>query len=1203
METLRSLSKDQSRVSDSPASPAIASGTSTDELVFPTTIGQRRFWALDAMVPGNPALNMPLACQLVGRLDRTALQLSLNEIVRRHEVLRTRFEMEDGELVQVVKAPTEVELRWRALTATSPAEVEAQIEALKLEEGSRSFDLAEGRLLRGAVASFSEHEHLLLVTMHHIASDGWSNGVLLREIAGHYVRVVRGEKPPFEDLPLQYADYSVWQNEWLKGADGEAQREYWKNYLGVEIPALNLPTDRPRGRQATQNGDIRTRLLSMALSERFRLVCQKENATPFMGYLAAYALLLHRYSGRAEFVVGSPAACRSQTELEGLIGLFANPLLFRARFTEKMTFRRLLHDIRDATVANFSRQEYPFELLAENLRTEESKRGVPWLQAYFIFQKAFLQPQSMPDLELVPLRSISPGAMFEWMLGLVERTEGVRLQLEFNTDLYLEGTIDQALAHLERIIAAAAVDPGFLVEALVFDDAPVARGGPDQNTTSLLDRVCAAFGGDQSATLLETGDRLLTLGGLSARLSGAANALVALSECVRECLGSGVKDCPPEVLSVLSFLEVCPEWPASACVLSTGSLESPAGWEELLISWNRGGRVVRLVSDTPDEMLRVSSRISVVFCTTELASACLVRDAGAFVRARVVVADGRLFSGPALDCLRNAAVYYRLRHASTCELLALWADHRMPGYRATMLSRGVMLSPGGRLDLIGANGEIAPFGSLGRARLTYEGDGCQLMLDDYFRFQSSGLLQWRGNEIDVEGRRDLVNDLADLVDVACRHPSVWSANTVVRRETEGGCELHVHLRRGAVLVEKDYRVFLESCLPRYLLPARIVQHESPEESAAACSIVIAPAFGGKKLELPVTAAGEWANGVDSRLVAEEKVAKVFLRLLKISSVDPNRSFFDLGGHSLLVLKLLAEINYEFGVKLSPAVFAANSSVGAIVTLLSGPPQMPEVAGRPGSGQVGTSVGDDSAFLMISAVVSSAVRRAGSPTERKPIPKGFAMKESLFARLALAPIYRLTDRASIRRTIARMILGLEGREMYSVTLRRLFSEIHRIQIGEYSLVRFDHLQLKAGTSVEKYCTISPSVEFNNADHPRNTLSTHGVFYHRAFGFSPGFDLPRQRIQIGNDVWIGSDARILYPTSKVGDGAVIAAGAVVVEDVPPYAVVGGYPATVLRYRFSPEKIDELMKMKWWDASLDELHEVREEFLRPLEGGVVR
>ncbi|MBK8001075.1 MAG: hypothetical protein IPK15_20785 [Verrucomicrobia bacterium] len=212
------------------------------------------------------------------------------------------------------------------------------------------------------------------------------------------------------------------------------------------------------------------------------------------------------------------------------------------------------------------------------------------------------------------------------------------------------------------------------------------------------------------------------------------------------------------------------------------------------------------------------SGISVVFWTTELASACLVGDPGAFARVRVIVAEGRPLPSAARDSLCDAGVYHRLRHPATRDLLLLWADHGVPGDMAPKGPGGIELLPGWRLDLISASGEIAPFGSVGRARLTCERDGSQLMLDDYFRLQPSGRLQWRGNDIELGDGVILVSDFADLVEVACRHPAVWSATPAVGRETDGVMELRVHLRPGAVLAEEEYRVFLERSL--YLLPAR-----------------------------------------------------------------------------------------------------------------------------------------------------------------------------------------------------------------------------------------------------------------------------------------------------------------------------------------------------------------------------------------------
>lgn len=213
-----------------------------------------------------------------------------------------------------------------------------------------------------------------------------------------------------------------------------------------------------------------------------------------------------------------------------------------------------------------------------------------------------------------------------------------------------------------------------------------------------------------------------------------------------------------------------------------------------------------------------------------------------------------------------------------------------------------------------------------------------------------------------------------------------------------------------------------------------------------------------------------------------------------------------------------------------------------------------------------------------------------------------MREAWICKWLLAPMFSI-KRGSFRSLLQLIILKVEGGELFTVTLRKLYAKHFDLHVGDYSEMCFDVGRMQPGTKIGRYTGIYPTVMIRNADHPRNTISTHSIFYHSHYGFAESYSLPRMEVVIGNDVWIGHNATILYPTKKIGDGAVIAVGSVVVEDVPPYAIVGGYPAKVLRYRFSREKIEELLKSRWWDASLEELEPVKRQFTQPLEGEKIR
>ncbi|MRR31970.1 non-ribosomal peptide synthetase, partial [bacterium] len=290
-------------------------GVKTAEVfVFPTTPAQRRFWMLDQLKPGNSALNIPLAARLNGPLSIDALERSVNLVLQRHEILRTSYSVIDGEVAQLIHPFQSIQLDRYDISVHPEREREAHVSRLMVLEGERPFSLSEGSQLRGGVIKMREDEHVLMLTMHHICADGWSNGILMREVAQAYRHLFGG--PELPELQLQYADFAQWQQEWLSSPAAEEQRKYWLGRLTGAMPVLNQPTDRPRRANSSNPGTIHTLLLQKALTEGLKPIYQQENITPFMLFLAVYAILLYRYTGNTDIIVGSPAANRGQTELE-----------------------------------------------------------------------------------------------------------------------------------------------------------------------------------------------------------------------------------------------------------------------------------------------------------------------------------------------------------------------------------------------------------------------------------------------------------------------------------------------------------------------------------------------------------------------------------------------------------------------------------------------------------------------------------------------------------------------------------------------------------------------------------------------------------------------------------------------------------------------------------------------------------------------
>ena len=357
---------------------------------YPLSYAQERLWFMDQLAPGSPFYNISDAVRIRLPVDIAALERSLNEIVRRHEGLRTRFEVVAGRPAQVIEPELRVPLDLLDLRGLPAEQRPAAAQHLTEEEARRPFDLQSGPLLRTHLLCLDTAEYVLLLSMHHIISDGWSMQIFFHELAALYRAFVAGESSPLPELPVQYADYAVWQREWLQGDVLAAQLAYWKRQL-ADLAVLHLPIDRPRPPVASYRGARHEAQLSRELTAGLRALCQAEGATPHMALLALFAVLLGRYSGQDDIVIGSPIAGRNRPETEPLIGFFVNTLLMRVDLSGEPGYREVLRRVREMALAAYSHQDLPFERLVEELQPERSLNRNP------LFQVAFQFVQLQPD--------------------------------------------------------------------------------------------------------------------------------------------------------------------------------------------------------------------------------------------------------------------------------------------------------------------------------------------------------------------------------------------------------------------------------------------------------------------------------------------------------------------------------------------------------------------------------------------------------------------------------------------------------------------------------------------------------------------------------------------------------------------------------------------------------------------------------------
>jgi amino acid adenylation domain-containing protein len=442
-----------------------------DFFLFPVSFAQQQLWFLDQLVPGSPVYNLPGSVRLKGALNVAALEHSLNEIVRRHEILRTNFQTVDGQPAQIVAPARPVALTLTDLGALAPHERAAAAQRLAFTEGRRAFNLAHDPLLRARLLRLSADEHVLLLTSHHIISDGWSLGVFLRELAALYEAARSGRPAPLAELPIQYGDYAVWQRDALQGEALRAHLDYWRRQLAGERTLLQLPFDYPRPAIQTAAGARHQFALAASLLATLKTLAQQQGTTLFTVLLAAFNVLLHRYAGQTDLIVGTPVAGRNQTETENLIGLFVNTLVLRTDLSGTPDFVEVLRRVNAVALAGYEHQEAPFEKLVEELQPERDLSRMPLFQVMFSFQNA-----PMPALELegltLELREVEiDTAKFDLALNLTETPGQLEGYFEYNTDLFEPATVARLARYFQTLLHAIAAAPRQAVAALPLLDA------------------------------------------------------------------------------------------------------------------------------------------------------------------------------------------------------------------------------------------------------------------------------------------------------------------------------------------------------------------------------------------------------------------------------------------------------------------------------------------------------------------------------------------------------------------------------------------------------------------------------------------------------------------------------------------------------------------------------------------------------------
>lgn len=439
------------------------------EFRFPTTLAQQALWYLDRLEPGNPAWNIAVRFRIRGPLKPSLLERAINDIVRRHEILRTTFSFLDGTPAQTVHASAHIPLPVDDLSAIPAHERDSEEERRTIIEGEKPFDLKTGPLIRARLLRFGHQEHMLIVTMHHIVSDGWSIGLFSDEIGCHYQAYVEGKPSTAPQLPFQYADYAVWKAERERSAALEEHRTYWAAKL-ANLPICEIPPDRERPPLKTHNGYILSTLLPDTLSGALSDFSHEHGCTLFTTCLTALKMFIAHQARTTDVCVGTLLAGRERVELENLIGVFINTIVLRTDLSGDPNFLELLTRVRATLEEGLAHQDLHFQQVVEVLRPKRDLSRPTLYGINFIYQRDFVKPIEVAGLTMAPVPSKSPGAIYDLNFFMVRRSDGWRLSCEYNCDLYEAASISRMLGQIRSLLEQIVGNPERKLSQFAYPD-------------------------------------------------------------------------------------------------------------------------------------------------------------------------------------------------------------------------------------------------------------------------------------------------------------------------------------------------------------------------------------------------------------------------------------------------------------------------------------------------------------------------------------------------------------------------------------------------------------------------------------------------------------------------------------------------------------------------------------------------------------
>ncbi len=531
---------------------------------LPLSFAQQRLWIVDQLQPGSAAYNVPFAIHLSGPLSLPALQRALDSLVHRHESLRTTFSVHAGQPFQVISPLATLPLTVVDLSQLPAEEREQTLRKRSDEEARQPFDLSRGPLVRATLLRAEETQNVLVLTMHHIVSDGWSMDVLFRELSTLYAAFVRDEPSPLAPLPIQYADFALWQRQWLQGERLDAQLSYWKQQLAGAPPVLELPTDFPRPPVQSFRGAVESLTLPLSILDALKRLSRQEGTTLFMTLLAAFQVLLRRYSGQTDISVGTPIANRNRAELESLVGFFVNSLVMRTDLSGAPSFRELMRRVREVSLGAYAHQDVPFEQVVEALQPERNPSYSPLFQVMFALQSSVEQTPTHAGLSMESRELRTHTSKFDLLLATLETPEGLHCAVEYNTDLFDTSTIERMLGHFQALLAAAASQPDMAITAIpLLTEAERQQLLVDWNQTAtdyprercIHELFSAQARATPEALALRFGEESLTYAQLESRANQLAWHLQSLGVGPDTLVGLYLERSPSLILSMLACLK------------------------------------------------------------------------------------------------------------------------------------------------------------------------------------------------------------------------------------------------------------------------------------------------------------------------------------------------------------------------------------------------------------------------------------------------------------------------------------------------------------------------------------------------------------------------------------------------------------------------------------------------------------------------